>query len=157
MKRPSKGVRAKMSGPSQRQLRAGELIRHAMVDILREQMLQDPVLQSSSVTVTEARMSTDLRHAFVFVESLGGQDSEAVVTALNKHTKFLRGQLGHRIVMRFTPDLVFRHDETFEAAERMNRLFDDPKIQGDLIKPEDLGPGGLDFDGEDDAQDKHGA
>jgi len=135
MKRPTKGGRAAQAGPSQRQLRAGELIRHALVQLLREEPLQDPVLQNASVTVTEARMSSDLRHAFVFVEPLGGHGSLGVVEALNRHAKFLRGQLGRRIELKFTPDLVFRHDETFEAAERMNRLFLNPKIQADLEPP----------------------
>ena len=137
MKKPTKGGRASLSGPSQRQLRAGELVRHAIVQLLREEPLQDPVLQSASVTVTEARMSSDLRHAFVFVEPLGGHGSAGVVDALNRHAKFLRGHLGRRVDLKFTPDLVFRHDETFEAAARMDELFKNPKIQADLEPPVD--------------------
>ena len=135
MKSPSKGGRGSVAGPSQRQLRAGELVRHALVALLREEPLQDPVLLGASVTVTEARMSSDLRHAFVFVEPLGGHGSAGVVDALNRHAKFLRGQLGRRIELKFTPDLIFRHDESFEAAERMNVLFNNPKIQADLDPP----------------------
>ncbi len=119
------------TGPSQRQLRAGELVRHALMEILREEDLQDPALAGVSVTVTEVRTSPDLRHAVCFVEPLGGVRSDAVVAALNRVARFLRGRLGHAIDMKFTPDLKFVHDETFDAAERMNRLLSDPRVRRD--------------------------
>jgi ribosome-binding factor A len=119
-------------GPTQRQLRAGELVRHALAEILREEDLADPALAKASVTVTEARVSPDLKHALVFVEPLGGSQAADVVAALNRVAKFLRGRLGHAIVMKFTPELKFVHDESFEEAARMNRLFDDPKVRRDL-------------------------
>ena len=81
-------------GPSQRQLRAGELIRHSLVEILREEDFSDAALEGVSVTVTEVRMSPDLRHATVFVERLGGGHAAEVVEALNRHAKFMRGRLG---------------------------------------------------------------
>ncbi len=120
-------------GPSQRQLRAGELMRHALVDILREEEISDAALEGVSVTVTEVRMSPDLRHATVFVEPLGGAHAPDVVAALNRHARFLRGRLGHAIAMKFTPDLKFLHDESFDEASRMNRLFQDPKVARDLL------------------------
>jgi ribosome-binding factor A len=133
MKRPSTPVRAAPRGPSQRQLRAGELVRHALVEILRAQEITDPDLADVSVTLTEVRMSPDLRNATVFVEPLGGGEQAAVVVkALNRHHKFLRGRLGHAIDMKFTPALKFLHDETFDAAARMNRLFADPRVAQDL-------------------------
>ena len=137
----SKGRGHAPQGPSQRQLRAGELIRHALVEVLREQELQDEAMQGVSVTVTEVRMSPDLRHAHVFVEPLGGSKMaggqvQDVVKALNRHAKFLRGRLGHGIDMKFTPELKFQHDQSFDEAERMARLFDDPKIREDLAKPD---------------------
>lgn len=119
-------------GPSQRQLRAGELVRHALVDILREAAIDDPALADVSVTVTEVRMSPDLRHAVCFTEPLGGAHAAEVVAALNRASRFLRGRLGHAIEMKFTPELRFVHDESFEAAEKMNRLFDDPRVRQDL-------------------------
>ena len=128
------------AGPSQRQLRAGELIRHALVDILREEEIHDEALVGVSVTVTEVRLSPDLKHATCFVEPLGagvetaptnGHESE-IIKALNAHAKFLRGQLGRRLDMKFTPDLRFRHDESFDAATHMDRLFDDPRVRADL-------------------------
>jgi len=130
---------------SQRQLRAGELIRHALVEVLREEEIHDPALKDVSVTVTEVRLSPDLKHATCFVEPLGaGVDSapvaghvDEIVKALNAHAKFLRGVLGRRIDMRFTPDLRFRHDESFAAAERLNRLLDDPRVQADIARPDE--------------------
>jgi ribosome-binding factor A len=129
-----------LSGPSQRQLRAGELIRHALVEVLREEEIHDPALEGVSVTVTEVRLSPDLKHATCFVEPLGAGVSDAptaghvteIVKALNAHAKFLRGVLGKHIDARFTPDLRFRHDESFEAAERLNKLLDDPRVRADV-------------------------
>jgi ribosome-binding factor A len=123
-------------GPSQRQLRAGELVRHALVDIFREETINDPDLAGVSVTVTEVRMNPDLRHAMVFVEPLGGKKADEVVKALNKHSKFVRGHLGRLIDMRFTPDIHFRHDESFTEAARMAALFDDPRVRQDLTPDE---------------------
>lgn len=119
-------------GPSQRQLRAGELIRHALIEVLRAEDFTDPALAGVSITVTEIRMSPDLRNATVFVEPLGGEAAGAMVKALNRLAKFLRGRLGRTIDMKFTPALKFLHDESFDEAERMNRLFDNPKVQQDL-------------------------
>lgn len=129
-------ARAQPQGPTQRQLRAGELTRHALVEILREEDITDPAMDGVSVTVTEVRMSPDLRHATVFVEPLGGGHAPEVVDALNRHSKFLRGRLGRSIDMKFTPDLRFLHDESFNEAARMNRLFDDPKVRRDLTPDE---------------------
>lgn len=132
-------------GPSQRQLRAGELIRHALVDVLREEEIHDPALAGVSVTVTEVRLSPDLKHATCFVEPLGaGVDAaptaghvDEIVKALNAHAKFLRGVLGRRIDMKFTPDLRFRHDESFDAAGYMDRLFSDPRVRADIERADD--------------------
>jgi len=132
MSRHSHHGRGPASGPSQRQLRAGELVRHALVEILREEEISDAALEGVSVTVTEVRLSPDLRHATVFVEPLGGGHAEEVVEGLNRHAKFLRGRLGRMIDMKFTPDLKFLHDESFDEAARMNRLFEDPRVRQDL-------------------------
>jgi ribosome-binding factor A len=132
MKRPTPHGRGQPKGPTQRQLRAGELMRHALVEILREEDVTDPALVGVSVTITEVRMSPDLRHATVFVEPLGGGHAPEVVEGLNRHAKFLRGRLGRNIEMKFTPQLKFLHDETFDEAQRMSRLFDDPRVRQDL-------------------------
>lgn len=132
-------------GPSQRQLRAGELIRHALVDVLRENEIHDEALLGISVTVTEVRLSPDLKHATCFVEPLGagveaadttGREA-AIIKALNAHAKFLRGQLGRHLDMKFTPDLRFRHDESFDAASHMESLFNNPKVLADLARADD--------------------
>jgi len=135
-KRPHDTAR-RPQGPTQRQLRAGELVRHALAEVLREAAIADPLLEHTSVTVTEVRMSPDLRHAVVFVEPLGGQESDAVVGALNRHARYLRGQLGRNIDMRFTPDLKFVHDESFNEAGRIGRMFDDPHVRQDLARADD--------------------
>jgi ribosome-binding factor A len=129
--------KSKAQGPSQRQLRAGELVRHALVEILREENLIDPALEGVSVTVTEARVSSDLRHATVFVEPLGGAHAADVVAGLNRVSKFLRGRLGHTIDMKFTPALKFLHDESFDTAAYMERLFSDPRVRADLETDKD--------------------
>jgi ribosome-binding factor A len=127
------------TGPSQRQLRAGELIRHALVDILREEELQDEALTGVTITVSEVRMSPDLRHAVCFVEPLGaglagqaaGQNVDEIIKGLNRVSKFLRGRLGRSIDMKFTPDLKFLHDESFGTAAYMDKLFLDPRVRQD--------------------------
>ena len=146
MKRPRKSAKAPRTGPSQRQLRAGELIRHALVDILREGGLHDAALAGASVTVTEVRLSPDLKHAICFVEPLGaGLADEGlvgaarsaraaeVVQALNRSARFLRGKLGRHIDLRFTPDLKFVRDDSFDEAQRMSALFNRPEVRRDLV------------------------
>ena len=123
------------SGPTQRQLRAGELVRHALVEILRETDFADPELAGVSITVSEARVSPDLKHALCFVEPLGGERAAERVAALNRAARFLRGELGHRIEMRFTPALKFVRDDSFEAAGEINRLLADPRVRRDLEAP----------------------
>src|ERR1700748_579915 len=133
MKRPITSGRQATRGPSQRQLRAGELMRHALVEILMAQEITDPDIAGVSITLTEVRMSPDLRHATVFVEPLGGgEQARTVVKALNRHHKFLRGRLGHAIDMKFTPELKFLHDDTFDEAARISALFADPRVAQDL-------------------------
>jgi len=134
MRRDNKGGgrAGREQGPTQRQLRAGELVRHALVEVLREGDLHDPALEGASVTVTEVRMSPDLKHATCFVEPLGGGHAREVVEALNRHAKFLRGKLGRQIELKFTPDLRFVHDESFDAAARMDALFNRPDVRRDL-------------------------
>lgn len=129
--------RQKGQGPSQRQLRAGELVRHALVEVLREEEIHDEALRGVSVTVTEVRMSPDLKHAICFVEPLGGGHATEVVAALNRHARFLRGELGRHIELKFTPDLKFIHDESFDEAARIDRLFDSPEVRRDLDRDDD--------------------
>lgn len=112
-------------GPSQRQLRAGELIRHALVDILAREEFRDPDLQGVSVTIGEVRTSPDLKHATVFCSPLVGSDNpKAVADALNRASAFIRGRLGREIDMKFTPNLRFIPDTSYDEANAMDRLLD---------------------------------
>jgi ribosome-binding factor A len=129
------------TGPSQRQLRAGELVRHALAEILRGGVLTEPLLSGNPVTVSEVRLSPDLKHAVCFVEPLGGEKREAVVAALNRSAKYLRGRLGHAVVLRFTPDLKFVHDDSFDAAAHIDRLLSDARVRRDVEGTADDAPG----------------
>ena len=122
-------------------MRAGELVRHALVDILRHESLADHALAQVSVTISEVRISPDLKHAICFVEPLGGLNADEVVAGLNRAAGFLRGHLGKLIEMRFTPALKFVHDESFAAAAHMSELLDDPRIRRDIEGADD-GSGG---------------
>jgi len=119
-------------GPSQRQLRAGELIRHALVEILQREDLREPGLAGVSITVTEVRPSPDLRQATVFCLPLGGGHESEDVTALNHAAPHLRGLLGKRIDMKFTPSLKFLVDKSFAEARRIDELLARPEVKRDL-------------------------
>ncbi len=121
--------------PSQRMLRVAELIRHAMADMLSRGDVNDPVLDTNVVTVPTVRMSPDLKLATVFIMPLGGKDSKPVLDALERHKKFLRGEVAHRINMKFAPDLRFRIDESFENFAKIDALLRKPEVQRDLTQP----------------------
>lgn len=120
------------TGPTQRQLRAGELVRHALVDVLAREELRDPDLKGVSVTVSEVRVSPDLKHATCFVAPLGGHDPSKVAAAMNRCARFLRGQLGRQIDMKYTPDLRFIVDESFDEASHIDALLRRPEVARDL-------------------------
>jgi len=122
----------KSSSPSQRALRVGELVRHALVEVFARETLQDPVLAGHTITVPEVRMSPDLRLATVYVMPLGGRDEAAVLAALERNKRWLRGALAKRIDMKFMPELRFRIDETFDEADRIDRLLRSPAVARDL-------------------------
>jgi ribosome-binding factor A len=119
-------------GGSQRQLRVGELVRHAMADMLTRCEVHDPVIEGHLITVPEVRMSTDLRLATIYVMPMGGRDAEAVVAAFERHKKFLRAEIAHRINLKFAPDLRFRIDEQFAEAERIDKLLRSPQVVRDM-------------------------
>jgi ribosome-binding factor A len=119
-------------GPTQRQLRAGELIRHAVAGILQREELRDPGLSGVIVTVTEVRMSPDLKHANVYVAPLGHTDPAPMVKGLNRAASFLRAKLGREIDMKFTPDLRFHADDRYDAAEKVDEILARPEVARDL-------------------------
>jgi ribosome-binding factor A len=121
-----------MKGPSQRQLRVGELIRHALADMLTRGEVHDPVIEGHLITVPEVHMSPDLRLATIYVMPLGGRDAEAVVAALERNKKYLRGEIGRRVNLKFAPEIRFRVDERFDEAERIEKLLRTPAVQRDL-------------------------
>jgi ribosome-binding factor A len=119
-------------GPSQRALRAGELVRHALAEILARGDVHDPVIETHLITVPEVRMSPDLRLATVYVMPLGGQDATTVLEALDRNKRYLRGEVAHRVNLKFAPDIRFRIDERFDEAERIERLLRSPQVRRDL-------------------------
>ena len=122
--------------PSQRQLRVGEQVRHALADILQRGEVHDPVLEGHIITVPEVRMSPDLKLATALVMPLGGKDEAKVVAALNKMAKPLRGALSKRLrQMRSMPDVRFRIDDRFEEASKIDALLNDPRVRRDTAKP----------------------
>jgi ribosome-binding factor A len=112
------------------------MLRHALSDILREREIRDPDLEGVSVTVTQVKPSPDMRHATVFVQPLGGQNADAIVEALNRHRGFLRGELGHSIELKFTPELRFVEDTSFAEAQRIERILHSEKVARDLRSPD---------------------
>ena len=124
-------------GGSQRQLRVGETVRHAVADILSQGSVHDPDLEGHIVTVPEVRMSPDLKLATVYVMPLGGHDTETVIAALDRNKKLLRGEIAHRVNLKFSPDIRFRVDERFDKAERIEKLLRTPAVQKDLAPNSD--------------------
>jgi ribosome-binding factor A len=121
-----------MKPPSQRQLRAGELIRHALMDILAREEFSDPDLAGKSITITEVRASPDLKHATAFAAPLGGQDMGKTIEALNRAAGFLRGRLSKEVDMRYTPQVRFVSDDSYDEARRIDELLASPRVRKDL-------------------------
>ena len=124
-------------GGSQRQLRVGEQVRHAIAEILAQGSVHDADLEGHIITVPEVRMSPDLKLATVYVMPLGGRDTELVIAALDRNKKFLRGEVARRVNLKFAPDLRFRVDERFDEAERIEKLLRTPAVQKDLEQDPD--------------------
>ncbi len=115
------------SGPSQRQLRVGELIRHALSELMTRGDIHDDVLVEHVITISEVRMSPDLRLATIYVLPLGGVDTEPVLAALERNKRFIRGVVARAVNLKFAPDIRFRRDESFDSGERIDRLLDSLK------------------------------
>lgn len=122
-------------GPSQRQQRVGELVRHALAEVLQRGEVQDPVLASHPVTVPEVRMSPDLKIATAYVMPLGGKDERPVLEALERNRKALRAEVARRVDLKFAPELRFRRDETFDEAARIDALLRSEKVRQDTERP----------------------
>jgi ribosome-binding factor A len=133
----SRGRREFDHGLSQRQLRVGELVRHALADILAQGHVHDPVIEGHMITVPEVRMSPDLRLATIYIMPLGGRDATAVLAALDRNRKFLRGEIAREVNLKFAPDIRFRLDERFDEAERIDKLLRSPEVKRDLVHGRD--------------------
>lgn len=122
------------TGPSQRMLRVGEMIRHALAEMLVRGEIHDDVLAAHVVTISEVRMSPDMKLATVYVMPLGGKDIGPVIKALDGHKRFIRAELAHAVNLKYAPDVRFREDESFEEATRIDRLLDSPRVKQDTRK-----------------------
>ena len=130
---------------SQRQLRVGEELRHRLAELLRPGELRDPALHDANVTVTEVRLSPDLRNATAFVMPLGGANAEEIITALRRSVPFLKGRLARLIELRHMPNLAFALDNAFDSAARISALLARPEVERDLHP--DAEDNGEDHDG----------
>jgi ribosome-binding factor A len=124
-------------GGSQRQLRVGEAVRHAVADILAQGDVHDNDLEGHIITVPEVRMSPDLKLATIYVMPLGGRDTDIVLAALDRNKKYLRGEVARRVNLKFAPDLRFHADDRFDEAERIEKLLRTPAVQRDLAPDSD--------------------
>jgi ribosome-binding factor A len=120
---------------SQRQLRVGEELRHALARVLRDGECRDPVLENASITVTEVRISPDLRNATAFVMPLAGTRAAEVVASLERSATFLKGLVAREVQLRNTPNLVFALDDSFDRAARISTLLTRPEVARDLRPP----------------------
>ena len=121
-----------VNGLSNRILRVGENIRHALSEILSRGVIRDPDLEGVSVTVTEVRCSPDLRNATIFAMPLGGIKEKEVIEALNRNSKFIRGQLSRMVSMKYLPKLKFTSDHSFGEADHIDALLHSPHVARDL-------------------------
>lgn len=119
------------SGPSQRQLRVGELVRHALAEMLSRGDIHDDVLSAHVITVPEVRLSPDLKLATAYIMPLGGQDVKPVLKALDSHKRYIRGEIAHRVNLKYAPDIRFRQDESFDEAARIDALLDSDVVRRD--------------------------
>ncbi len=124
-------------GPSQRQLRVGELVKHAVSEMLVRGEVHDDIIASHVITVTEVRMSPDLKLATAYIMPLGGVDLKPVLEALNRNKKYFRSVIAGAVNLKFAPDIRFREDDTFEEAMRIERLLHSPKVRQDIEKRDD--------------------
>ncbi|PKR89546.1 30S ribosome-binding factor RbfA [Pleomorphomonas diazotrophica] len=118
--------------PSQRQLRVGELIRHALAEILARGELMDDEVTRMMVTVPEVRVSPDLRNATVYITPLGGGEPKQAEKAMARNARWLRGQVAHRVNLKFAPDLTFRYDDRFDETAHIDAILHSPDVARDL-------------------------
>jgi ribosome-binding factor A len=131
--------RDQSQGASQRQLRVGELIRHELADMFSRGDVHDPVIENHMITVPEVHMSADLRLATIYIMPLAGRDATAVLEALERNKRYMRGEISRRVNLKFAPEIRFRIDERFDEAERIEKLLRTPVVRRDLDGAKDSG------------------
>ncbi|MGI9421906.1 MAG: 30S ribosome-binding factor RbfA [Hyphomicrobiaceae bacterium] len=119
-------------GPSQRQLRVGELIRHKLSEMLSRGEIHDDILSTNVITVPEVRMTPDLRIATAYVMPLGGGNIDEIISALSGNKKFIRSEIARAVALKYAPDVRFRPDESFDEALRIEALLNSPKVRQDI-------------------------
>ena len=130
-------ARSGASGPSQRGLRVGEVIRHALAESLQRGDIHDPALEGVIVTVPEVRMTPDLKTATVFVVPLGGKGGAGIIAAFERNARFLRGVVAKKVNLRYAPNLKFRLDSSFDEGDRIDALLRRPEVKRDLDPPDE--------------------
>jgi len=130
--------RSTQSGPSQRQLRVGEQVRHALSGLLQRGEVRDDLIESTVISISEVRMSPDLKLATAFVAPMGAADAAAVIEALNRHARFIRGRTSPALrQMRYMPEFRFRLDTSYDNFSKIDQLLKSPEVARDLDKDEE--------------------
>ena len=130
------------AGPSQRMLRVGEQVRHALSELLQRGEILDPLIETTVISISEVRMSPDLKIATAFVSPLGAKDAGAVIEALNHHAKFVRGRVSHALrQMKYMPEFRFRLDTSYDNMARIDELLRSPEVARDLDADDDKDAG----------------
>lgn len=127
----------KPTGPNQRMLRVGELVRHALAGLFARGEIDDPLLEGKVITVPEVRMSNDLKLASAYVVPLGGEGADEIVVALNRHARFVRGRIAPELDLKFAPEVRFFVDTTFDEFGKIDALLRSDRVQRDIHKDED--------------------
>lgn len=127
-------ARSAQKGPSQRQLRVGELVRHKLSEMLTRGEIHDEELQAHFVTIPEVRMSPDLKIATAFVMPLGGGEMDSVISALDRNRRYIRGEVAKAVALKFAPDVRFRADDSFDEAKRIDELLESDRVRQDTKK-----------------------
>lgn len=127
----------KPTGPNQRMLRVGELVRHALAGVFARSEIDDPLLEGKVITVPEVRMSNDLKLANAYIVPLGGEGADEIVAALNRHTRFIRGRVAPELDLKFAPELRFFVDTTFDEFGKIDALLRSDRVQRDIHKDDE--------------------
>ena len=133
-RKKSKAGEASPRGTTQRQLRVGELVRHKVAEMLARGEIHDDTLAEHVITIPEVRLSPDMKLATIFIMPLGGEDAKPVLAALDRHKRFIRGEVAEAVNLKFAPEIRFKFDDTYDEANRIDALLNSPKVRQDTMK-----------------------